>query len=131
MIWRENELNPPDAPILSQGTNQARRGSGSYPHREQKKAPGGPRAQDMRVLENCLSRHTHTISIRRGAELLSRYGSDAPRPAAGKQRAGTCHNADSPRTVAMTILPTQGLAAGSVPAESQRIKKAPGTGPGL
>ena len=28
--------------------------------------------------------------------------------------AGTCHNADSPRTVAMTILPTQGLAAGSV-----------------
>src|SRR5262249_61036433 len=27
MIWRENELNPPDAPILSQGTNQARRGS--------------------------------------------------------------------------------------------------------
>jgi len=31
--------------------------------------------------------------------------------------AGTCHDADSPRTVAMTILPTQGLAAGSVPAD--------------
>jgi hypothetical protein len=26
-VWRENELNPPDAPILSQGTNQARRGT--------------------------------------------------------------------------------------------------------
>ena len=31
MIWRENELNPPDAPILSQGTNQARRGSRKRP----------------------------------------------------------------------------------------------------
>src|SRR6516165_5941841 len=41
----------------------------------------------------------------------------------GKQRAGTCHNADSPRTVAMTILPTQGLAAGSVPANTERQRK--------
>ena len=30
------------------------------------------------------------------------------------RRAATCRNADSPRTVAMTILPTQGLVAGSV-----------------
>src|SRR5262249_10146149 len=34
--------------------------------------------------------------------------------------AGTCHNADSPRTVAMTILPTQRLAAGSASAMSHR-----------
>src|SRR5215469_15349442 len=40
-----------------------------------------------------------------------------PRPVTHGQRAGTCHNADSPRTVAMTVLPTQGLAAGSVPAD--------------
>src|SRR5215831_12483217 len=33
MIWKENELNPPDAPILSQGTNQARRGSRECPAR--------------------------------------------------------------------------------------------------
>src|SRR5262245_4489402 len=39
--------------------------------------------------------------------------------------AGTCHDADSPRTVAMTILPTQGLAAGSVPANHRETKKAP------
>src|SRR6516225_11440531 len=26
-VWRENAQQPPDAPILSQGTNQARRGS--------------------------------------------------------------------------------------------------------
>jgi len=45
------------------------------------------------------------------------------------RRAGTCHNADSPRTVAMTTLPTQGLVAGSVPADAQGMKESPGAAP--
>src|SRR5262245_5779793 len=47
-------------------------------------------------------------------DALLLWFSKRPRPAGVWRRAGTCHNADSPRTVAMTILPTQGLAAGSV-----------------
>src|SRR5262249_38175910 len=34
MIWKENELNPPDAPMLSQGANQTRRGSHKRPTRQ-------------------------------------------------------------------------------------------------
>src|SRR5262245_27606715 len=45
--------------------------------------------------------------------------------------AGTCHDADSPRTVAMTILPTQALAAGSVPANTERQRKPRALKPGL
>src|SRR6516162_11404779 len=58
------------------------------------------------------------------------HSSKGDRPSAptrrGKQPAETCHNADSPRTVAITILPTQGLAAGSVAADTQRDKGSPG-----
>jgi hypothetical protein len=53
-------------------------------------------------------RYYPKAQIRQGAD---RIGAPARRLV---RRAGTCHNADSPRTVAMTILPTQGLAAGSV-----------------
>jgi hypothetical protein len=45
------------------------------------------------------------------ADTTGNIPGSAPRPAGVWRRAGTCHNADSPRTVAMTILPTQGLAA--------------------
>src|SRR5262249_56456049 len=33
VIWRKNELTPPDTPILSQGTNQARREARKHPAR--------------------------------------------------------------------------------------------------
>src|SRR6516165_8814319 len=33
------------------------------------------------------------LAVTQGAELLSRYGSDAPRPATGTRRAGTYHDA--------------------------------------
>src|SRR5262245_13076014 len=60
----------------------------------------------------------YSRSIANGSRLVDaptvRVGGiiQAPRPV--WRRAGTCHNADSPRTVAMTILPTPRLAAGSV-----------------
>jgi hypothetical protein len=53
--------------------------------------------------------------------ILLRRGSNGKRP----ERGGTSHNADSARTVAMTILPTQELAAGSVPADAQGMKESP------
>jgi len=46
----------------------------------------------------------HLNAIRRSLAAVSK------RPTCRRKRqAGTCHNADSPRTVAMTILPKQGL----------------------
>src|SRR5215510_9642647 len=63
--------------------------------------------------QGCWARHDQLTNATLAASFgtQNRYGSDAPRPGGVWRRAGTCHNADSPRTVAMTILPTQGLAA--------------------